>query len=347
MEEGLPDEDTPESQEGTLLHHFKANPEYERKVLKEKQQDLLKIADDIEAQVFDIVIQNEKIHDYEEFVEQREAEGKWNGLTGHMDLWRRYPRRSLSVIIDWKFGWLSAPAAEFNLQLRGYATLTDDERVYVAIGQPRASYNNRLTIAAYTAQDLVASRLQIEVIRAKSEDPNAPLSAGEAQCRYCKAKIICPAFKAAFEKGLVTLGSLSPEDSKTKRLAIVEARLSQITDEQIGAMIEATKLVEMIYDPLMEEARRRISAGKLDSYKLAKPTERRKIVDSQRAISLMLLAGMSREDVMKCASLSLTKLEDKARDYCNNDRQNALEYVSRHLSSVIETDTLKQRVLKK
>jgi hypothetical protein len=120
-----------------------------------------------------------------------------------------------------------------------------------------------------------------------------------------------------------------------------------VTDQQIGAMIEATKLVEFIYDPLMDEARRRINAGTLEDYKLGKPFDRRKIVNSQRAISLMLLAGMSREDILKCVNLSLTKLEDKAREYCNNDRKTAVEYVSRHLESVMESDTVKQRVLKK
>lgn len=347
LEEGLPDEDTPESLEGTLLHQYMAHPEYERKVLKDKQQDLLRIAHGIEQQVFDIVIQNEKIRDDEQYIELREAEGRWNDLTGHMDLWRRYPARSLSVIIDWKFGWLPVSRAEFNLQLRGYAALTEDERVYVAIGQPRADYNERLTIAAYSTEDLVAARLQIEVIRAKSENPEAPLVAGEVQCRYCKAKLMCPAFKAAYTQGLVPLGYFDADASKTKRLAIIEERLSEINDQQIGAMIEATKLVEFIYDPLMEEARRRIKAGKLDGYKLAKPSERRKIVNSQRAISLMLLAGMSREDIIKCCSLSLTKLEEKALDYCNKDSKTASDYINRHLSSVMVTDLTKQRVLKK
>jgi len=359
MEEGIPDEDTQESREGTMLHTFMAHPEYERRVLGDKQQDLLHLADDLEEQVFDIVIQNEKIKDSEEYVEQREVEGAIelessphmnatiSPLTGHMDLWRRYPARSLSIIIDWKFGWLPVPRAEFNLQLRSYAVLAQDERVYVAIGQPRASYNERMTLAVYNATDLVASRAQLLKIDKDTKDPNAPLLAGEAQCRYCKAKMICPAFKAAYTQGLVPLGTFDQADSKAKRLGIVEARLSSVTDDQIGAMMEATKLVEFIYEPLMDEARRRISAGQMDGYKLGKAFERRKITNSQQAVSRLLLAGMSREDIMSCASLSLSKLEDKALSYCNKDRKTALEYVAGHLSSVLESDPVKQKVIKK
>ena len=41
LEEGLPDEDSPESREGTLLHEYDANPQLDRSVLTPDQRDLL------------------------------------------------------------------------------------------------------------------------------------------------------------------------------------------------------------------------------------------------------------------------------------------------------------------
>jgi hypothetical protein len=189
-------------------------------------------------------------------------------------------------------------------------------------------------------------RAHIREVFDKTANAEAPLYPG-SHCRYCRARAICPALKDAVTKSLVPMGILSPGDSKAKRLGIVEARLAQVTDEQISQMLEAYGLINFIYDPIMDEARRRIQEGKLEDWKMAKPIERRKIVDSRKAISLLLLAGMSREDVMQCASLSITKVEDKARDYCNKDNKAARDYVTRHLSSVIETETGKSRVLRK
>ena len=41
MEYGLPDEDSDQSREGTLLHDYMAHPEYDRSMLSPNQRDLL------------------------------------------------------------------------------------------------------------------------------------------------------------------------------------------------------------------------------------------------------------------------------------------------------------------
>jgi hypothetical protein len=348
LQEGLPDNDTAESREGTQLHMFDAHPEYLREVLRPHQRDLLETCDKLKAEFIRIVTQAECIPEDEEYVEEREVEAKadWANLSGHMDLARRYPRRAVTVLAELKFGYIPVDPAELNLQARGYTSMSEDDTVYVGVIQPRAVQSERLTIARYTRTELEKSRVQIIQIIARAADADAPLIAGVMQCRYCKAKIICPAFKAAYEQALIPLGSLSPQDSKAKRLGIIEARLSELTQEQIGQMIEATQLVEFVRDPLFDEARRRIEAGKLDGWKLSKPMERRKITDSQRAISLLVLAGMSRQDILECANLSITKVEEKARTYCNDDAKTTKDYVNRHLASVLEVETGKPRVLR-
>lgn len=62
LEAGLPEEDSEQSREGQLLHDYSAHPEYERKMLKPAQRDLLQIADDLTKTVIETVereIQNE------------------------------------------------------------------------------------------------------------------------------------------------------------------------------------------------------------------------------------------------------------------------------------------------
>jgi hypothetical protein len=43
MEGNLPDEDSKEAKEGRLLHDYDAHPEYDRRLLPPRMQDLLRI----------------------------------------------------------------------------------------------------------------------------------------------------------------------------------------------------------------------------------------------------------------------------------------------------------------
>lgn len=342
LEEGLPDEQTAESREGADLHSFKAHPEYDRTLLSPAFRELLGRADELDQQIFATVIQAEKILDSEEYVERRESEVSWDGMVGHIDLIRTYPRRSIAIIRDAKFGHIPTERAEANLQLRGYAAMCEEDTVYVAITQPRASYNARVTLARYTHKDILAARHEIGNIIEASNYPDAPLNPG-MHCRYCKARAFCPALSLAVTNSLVPMSILSPDLSKAAKLGRVEARLAQVSDEDLSRMLDAYALVQFIYEPMMDEARRRIEAGQLETWKLSKAFERRKIVDSGRAVALVSLSGkMSREDIMSCANLSLTKLEEKL-----GGNKEAREFTNRVLASVLETETTKPRVLKK
>ena len=353
MEEGLPDESTIESREGTDLHTFLAHPEYDRSFLKQHLQDLLKSADELDQQLFDTVIQNEKLLDSAEYVEMREVEREWNGMTGHIDMVRRYPKHHITIIRDAKFGFLPVERAELNKQLRGYAVLSNDYVVYVAIIQPRAPFNQRITVARYSDDDIKNARVEILLIIQQCADPNAPLRAGE-WCRFCRARGVCPELMREVQKGLVPFDKMIPVDlSKTAKLGRVEARLAQLSDDDLSKMLQAYSLIQFVSEPMMDEARRRIQAGEFDGWKLSKPMERRKIVNSQRAISLLSLAGMSREDIMECANLSLTKLEEKLNHGKLRTGQvivgakDAREFTTHVLSSVLELEVGKPRVLKK
>jgi hypothetical protein len=312
-------------------------------VLTPQLRDVLRTADEIEADIFGIIRHNENIPEDEEYVQHREMEGRCGELVGHMDLVRRYPRRCVTAIIDYKFGRIPAERAELSLQLRGYAVTCGDDTVYVAIAQPRAPRLERLTIAKYDQADLAQSRLQIQSILDRTKDPDAPLFPGE-HCRYCKARGFCPALKEAVTNSLVPMGILSHELSKPKKLGIVEARLAGVSDEELSKMLDAYTLVQFIHEPMKDEARRRIEAGQLEGWKLGKAVERRKITDNPRAITLLVLAGMERTQIMdKCVNVSITKLEE----LLTKDGIKAKEFTNRVLESVIEIEVGRPWVLKK
>jgi hypothetical protein len=350
MQRGLPDEESDEAREGTELHHFKARPELQRGVLPRALQDLLRKADELDEALFQAVIDNEKIKDSEEYVEAREVDGDvvfddTYQLTGHTDLVRRYPRRGITVLSDYKFGRSVVPRAEFNMQLRGYGILSKDPTVYVAISQPRASYGEQLTIAKYDQDALELARKEISALIRWTESSQAPLRPG-GHCRYCRARAICPALKAAVSEAIVPMDILSPSDSKMKKLGIVTARLAQATDMEIEKMLDAYSLIQFIHEPLFDEARRRIGAEGLVNWKLTKPVEKRKIIDSQKAIALLNLAGMPREEILKCATLSLTKLEQWDGTLKSGHKLTKAT-TAEVLNSVLAIFTEKSRILRK
>lgn len=349
LEEGLQDEDSPQSREGTFLHAYDANPKLERAVLTPNQQDLLRIAAELDEFVFSTVATQFGLTSDEPFEEVRESEllalrGSDYETPGHCDRARYYPRIKLLVVRDAKFGYKIVTPAAANLQLRTYAIggseAWDAENIVVAITQPRLSYYERVTLASYSREDIEASRAELIAIRKASWDPNAPLHAGEEQCRYCRARLLCPAFAEKFQGG-VALVTVEP-GTVAKRTDSAERSLAQCTDDQLDRVLIALQLADFIADLARDEARRRIEAGGLSTWQLGKPQEIRKITDPRRAVSLFALRGdLTRDEVLACSKPSITKIEEKIRAKKKCTWQEARDLVEKTLQSVIEREPKK------
>jgi Protein of unknown function (DUF2800) len=348
LEAGLPDEESEQSREGTLLHDYAAHPEYDRAMLKPNQRDLLELADTLTKTAIDRVETGigelgKPVHDYKERYYGTEV------ISGTPDRVLYYPETIL--VIDRKFGYGIVERADLNLQLRVYAVLTwvsNYKDVYVAIVQPRASYDERITIARYTSEDVEDARQQILSILTAAQSPDAPLVPGEEQCRYCKAKLTCPAFREAIQRA-PALMSVDDALSKTAREAYLVQRLAECSDEQLEKMIDAIRLAAFAKDPALDEARKRIAAGGLANFKLAKSSEVRIVSDVRRALALLNLAGLPKDEIYDCiTNLSLSKLGDIVRKvHPAWDWKQVNEWVNQKLKTVIETETRKERVLRK
>jgi hypothetical protein len=342
MEKDLPDVKTKESEQGDRLHDFSAHPEYERRLLSPDEQSLLRIADYLEQQVFDAVGLEGVYVDYRE----HELENEF--ISGHPDLLRFYPTENVSIITDRKFGWAPVDRADVNLQMRVYAVLAPTPDVYVAILQPRAAAADRLTIAKYNADSKAAASNQIKAILARCEAPDAPLVAGEEQCRYCRARAICPALREAVEEQLVVFDDLNRDLSKPAKVGRIEARLAQATDKQLGDLFRACALARLVNDPLGDEIRRRIADGQMEGYSLSKEVEVRKIANARRAISLLVLRGLlTRDQVLELCELGIGRVEDKYMEVNKAKAKEATTEINSALESVIEIDTRKARILRK
>ena len=362
MEEGLPEEDSELSREGQLLHDYSAHPEYNRAMLKPNQKDLVDLADKLSQTVIDRVeaeagySEDEKTDYAEKTMELGE-----HGEFGTPDFARYYMadsgNRITALVIDRKFGFNVVERAELNLQLRAYAVLAYDfadarrclpKEVYVAIVQPRAPYDERITLANYFPTDIEAATEQIFGILKESNRPEAQLVAGEEQCRYCKAKMICPAFKEMFEP-FEKLAVADSEWTLAKKKEFHEKKLAEITDGQVGYLLQAVRFAAFIKDALSDEARKRITAGGMTDFTVAKDAEVREIANVRRAMSLLSLADIPKLDIYECITgFSVTKLAEVIRKmHPTWTSKQATDWVNFKLSSVIEFKTRKGKVMSK
>lgn len=107
-------------------------------------------------------------------------------------------------IVDYKFGVGWVPPASDNLQLAAYGcgVAADYARqgiklnsVELTIMQPLAlNPDNRVSSVVLSMPELRECRDKIKSITRQAALPNAPLRAGEIQCKFCPAKKQCPAF---------------------------------------------------------------------------------------------------------------------------------------------------------
>jgi Protein of unknown function (DUF2800). len=349
MEAGLPDEDTSDARVGRLFHRYWSNPNYDRAFLTDDERDLLELSDRLLQDVLNqLAFEMGEMCHVEQTITTRD--GKLTGTPDRVHLW---PARKTALVVDLKSGFGVVERAELNLQLRGYAVLVDEahpplDHVYVALLQPRLwSPSERISLAHYVPSDIALARLQINRIIADSEEPNAPLHAGEEQCRFCRAKLMCPAFRDALSFPIVKFET-EAELSKAAREALIEERLKHCSDVQLEDVLVACKLASFIEYAARDEARTRIEAGKFTKFTLGKASEVREITNIRRAIAMLALARVAtREEILDVCEIPLHKLEEAYRKRNGGTWQHARDKINRVLNSVIAREPRKPRILPK
>jgi hypothetical protein len=349
MEAGLPDEDSSDARAGRLLHRYWANPNYARDFLTDAERDLLELSDRLLDDVLNrLAFEMDAVVLVEQSITTRD--GKLTGTPDRVFIWT--PRKS-ALIVDLKSGFAIVERAELNLQLRGYAVLVADERpllehIYVALLQPRLwSPSERISLAHYEKADIERSREEIAAIIAATELIDAPLIAGEEQCRYCRAKMMCPAFRKALT---LPVGVYRSDDelSKAAREALIEQRIKQCSDEQLEQLLEACKLAGFVDAPAHDEARERIKAGRFTNFVLGKESEVRTITNVRRAIAMMALSQVAtREEIFDVCTIPVRQLEENYRKRKGGTWQQARDKINKVLASVIAREPRKPRILPK
>lgn len=346
METGLPEENSEQSEEGRILHKHAEKPEIDRSKLTQNQRDLLNYNEQAVKEVFRRI--ELEFGEVPAGVGGRETtwwlhRGIKSVYPGHPDLFEYAATHKLLVVLDYKFGFKVVTPADANRQTRSYACmgaeLFDCDHVVVAITQPRLPFADRITMAIYNREEIEASRQQLFQIWDNAKKPDAPLVAGEEQCRYCKAKLLCPAYKAKFLQLKGVFNGADLDGSKTKRQATIGRTLSECSDEDLDKVLVACQFAGFVEETARDIARERKKQGGMVNYELGKPGEVRNVTDVGRAVELLLGVGLPKDKIMAACSMALGDdggIADVYRTVKNGTWKETKDEINALLAEVIE-----------
>ena len=226
------------------------------------------------------------------------------------------------IVIDYKYGMGVKVDAEHNEQLQLYALgalhqyeiVADIQHVMMVIHQPRMNHVSEWQItvdqlrqfgeeAKQKAQNILTGVIDYEP--------------GEKQCKFCKAKALCPALKAE------VLNTVAADASDFEDLT--EALTVSEEPSELSVMMSKVSLIEDWCKAVRAEVERKLFDGQdIPGYKLVEGRKGiRKWADEEAVLTAMKSFRMKKDDIYDYTLISPTKAEKVFSD--NPSRWEKLE----------------------
>jgi hypothetical protein len=188
-----------------------------------------------------------------------------------------------AFVFDWKFGRIAVDDPADNAQLRDLAVLVDGRHkfelasVTVQIVQPFAG---KFTPTLYDRDGLDRAADELMIRIQESNAPGAPRVAGEAQCKYCRARTRCPEFSAFVGQALPA--PLTVERAK-EVIEQAETMLPAMPDAKLARVLDVAGLAEKWLNLIKSEARMRLKErpGSIPGWELKAGVTRQAITGVQ------------------------------------------------------------------
>jgi hypothetical protein len=173
------------------------------------------------------------------------------------------------IIIDLKYGVGVKVDAGGNQQLMLYALgalneydlIGDFDTVTMVIHQPRLNHVSEYSIPV---SELLTFSDEVRSAADKVRSPDATLVSGEKQCKFCKAKAVCPALRADMAE--VVGGAADVSDFAD---LVPQEITSETSDNYLPVAMSKVEMVEQWCKAVRAETERRLLAGQpVTGYKL-------------------------------------------------------------------------------
>jgi hypothetical protein len=202
-----------------------------------------------------------------------------------------------ALIIDYKTLYGDHAPAEINDQLRAQAVLvymwTGITDITTAIVQPA---KGKPTTAFCNAEFLDAAKSWlVDVLEREINAAPNDVNAG-AWCRYCPAKLTCPAFQST-----ALVGHNHHVDARIARLddatsrAAIFAKATELTDEDLASHMETAKTAKWYVEAVKWEAMKRAEESPTFQrlYRIEEGTARESITDGSKVWERLAELGVS------------------------------------------------------
>lgn len=234
----------------------------------------------------------------------------------------------LLTVVDLKFGMGVKVDAEDNPQLMLYALgalndfdmLADFTEVMMVIHQPRLNHVSEFVLPvaelrAFGQRALLAANRVREAEKRTDEDLREFLDPGEKQCRFCRAKAVCPALR---EDVMLNVGgeAYSPATAEEFAQFLPIQVDMQVGDNYLPIAMSKVGLVEDWCKAVRAEVERRLLAGqKVDGWKLVEGRRGNRAWANEADAEAQLKSFRLRQDEMyEMKLLSPTKVEKLLKD---------------------------------
>jgi uncharacterized protein DUF2800 len=210
---------------------------------------------------------------------------------------------SVALVLDYKFGRGDVPPAPINPQLRAYVLAAAKEcgvtRVVVAILQPYAEFESRVSVCEYGPEDIAQAGQELlsflgEML-ALEKSADYMRIPGEAQCKYCKA-----------------LGTDRCPESRDQAAALSLVKLAALmpTGATLAKLLDQAAIAEKVIGVVRDHARAEITEGhEVPGWTLTAGRNVREISDLNEAWN-RLSGILAQDQFVACCKGSITALED-------------------------------------
>jgi len=247
-----------------------------------------------------------------------------------------------ALVIDYKSGRGEHKAAASNLQLRTQLVLLwtrtscAASKGYAAIVQPLVS--SEPEICEYSLSDLKAAHMEILEIIYRSKDPKAPLVPGETQCKFCPARLKCPA-----------AADVLKEIESTDMTSLLG-----ISAKDMAALLDKCDVAEQIIKAARSHAKAHLKGDPkcIPGWTLEQNPPTRSIEDAEAAFNALTGFGMTSEKFLKeCVSVKIGALEKAVKSIAESRGEKctaamAKSVINTHCASLI-TEKQKEPSLEK
>jgi hypothetical protein len=302
---GIPDVSSSDANFGNAVHAALANGSDEG--LTPQQQDIYLSFIEIEKKVLVQYFGKEVEGLTPNPVKEKRFWAMWpDGLQHSGQLDRVHRKGTRALIIECKSLVGEIPESPRNMQLRDQACLYDINtamlsEICVVVIQPLATHSPELCV--YNREALNRARDEMYYRVKNSNTVGAPRTAGELQCKFCKAKSKCSEYNKF-------AGSLVPVNQ-----SLVDIPIASWTPEQRKQFCDQFSVAQKWLDNAWAEMEKLATEqeGSVLGYKMVENTPKTTIINLQQVFDRAALHGVPLNEFLASSTISKSALETMTR----------------------------------